>query len=301
MADQHNTNIPAMGNEISSDVADIKENLEFHWDIFEQILLATSQTSAIGNLLRQQFQRSKFTYNGGSTAYTVKCEPAIYHCKDKYCYWDEELTTSAITAPSADTRYYLYLDYSAITSYTAITNTELIWSSTAPTWNDTYKQWMNSDDRCIFGVMTHPTGTSNIYEFFHDGGDLVIWADAKAGGQATITDFDYEGIAPSTTWDDVYLTMPAFASKGLVTFLFYMNNTAVATELNWRTNGQTGSTGHYVCSLISYDNSSNAYDYDVNTTDVLTDTSNIIEVKTSDASTHQVSVYCNGWYFPFGM
>ena len=37
MADQHNPNIPALGNSIADDVVDIKENLEFHKDCFEQI------------------------------------------------------------------------------------------------------------------------------------------------------------------------------------------------------------------------------------------------------------------------
>jgi hypothetical protein len=37
MADQHNSNIPAMGNQISADIPDIKENLEFHKDAFQVI------------------------------------------------------------------------------------------------------------------------------------------------------------------------------------------------------------------------------------------------------------------------
>jgi len=40
MADQHNANIPAMGNQISTDIPDIKENLEFHKDAF-QVLFET--------------------------------------------------------------------------------------------------------------------------------------------------------------------------------------------------------------------------------------------------------------------
>lgn len=37
MADQHNSNIPAMGNQISADIPDIKENLEFHKDALQVI------------------------------------------------------------------------------------------------------------------------------------------------------------------------------------------------------------------------------------------------------------------------
>jgi len=44
MADQHNQNIPAMGNQISSDIPDIKENLEFHKDAFQLIFETWSDT-----------------------------------------------------------------------------------------------------------------------------------------------------------------------------------------------------------------------------------------------------------------
>ena len=37
MADQHNDNIPAVGNAIVEDIADIKENLEFHKDCIEKL------------------------------------------------------------------------------------------------------------------------------------------------------------------------------------------------------------------------------------------------------------------------
>lgn len=37
IADQHNDNIPAVGNQISSDIPDIKENLEWHKDCFQAI------------------------------------------------------------------------------------------------------------------------------------------------------------------------------------------------------------------------------------------------------------------------
>ena len=37
MVDIHNDNIPALGNTIAADIPDIKENLEFHKDAFQQI------------------------------------------------------------------------------------------------------------------------------------------------------------------------------------------------------------------------------------------------------------------------
>ena len=38
MADQHNSNIPAVANQISADIPDIKENLEWHQDVFQKVL-----------------------------------------------------------------------------------------------------------------------------------------------------------------------------------------------------------------------------------------------------------------------
>lgn len=49
MADIHNDNIPALGNTIAADIPDIKENLEFHKDAFQQITSGWSNTS-VANL-----------------------------------------------------------------------------------------------------------------------------------------------------------------------------------------------------------------------------------------------------------
>jgi len=46
IADAHNANIPAVGNQISSDIPDIKENLEFHKDVFENFINEWSNTDA---------------------------------------------------------------------------------------------------------------------------------------------------------------------------------------------------------------------------------------------------------------
>jgi hypothetical protein len=44
MADQHNSNIPAVGNTIAADIPDIKENLEFHKDAFQRIFATWSDS-----------------------------------------------------------------------------------------------------------------------------------------------------------------------------------------------------------------------------------------------------------------
>lgn len=45
MADQHNDNIPAMGNQVIADLADMKENIEYHKDVFEAFVNAWDNTT----------------------------------------------------------------------------------------------------------------------------------------------------------------------------------------------------------------------------------------------------------------
>lgn len=261
MAQVWNEGKPAMDNAISADIPDMEENLQFlsHW---------------------VKGRRSIFTYNGGTTAYTIKCKPAFYYCKDKVCWWDAELTTGAISGPAKDDWYYLYLDNSGITSGTEITNSELLWSATEPAWSDTYAGWYNGDDRCIFAVMSNST-PNNILEFFHDGGDFVLMAN---------TDSLTSG-ATWANWTDVTVVMPKFATKALITGQEdWVDGAAYAY---WRTNGQTGSTGH-VFSKTSTDAK-----LGINTFIVITDSSQKFEGYGAGSNTY--TMYAEGWYLPAGM
>jgi len=231
-------------------------------------------------------QRSKFTYNGGATAYTVKVGAGCYYVKGKLAKWVSELTTGAIGTPAATTRYYLYLDYSAITSGTPITATELIWSDTAPTYSHTYGGLYNGDDLCIFGVFTG-AGPANILEFFHDGGDYVLWANGF---------LETSSLAPSTTWTDLDMasSMPAFATKALCNFrLTYIDASVTAY---WRTNGQAGTAGHRIGTVVV-----DVANYESVSEIIITDSAQIIEFKYDGATTNQIIVTVQGWFFPGGM
>ena len=258
-----NEDIPALANTIGADVPDIKENLEF---------LA----------LWAKERRSIFTYNGGTTAYTVKVKSGYYYCKDKVCWWDAELTTDAIGTPGASDWYYLYLDNSEITSGTEITKDELIWSNTEPAWNTTYAGWYNGDDRCIFAALTN-AAPDNILEFFHDG-DLVVFADRIEDLAATDID---------DTWTDVTLTIPKFAKVAQVTLRLHYGDGA--TDSSWRTNGQTGTTGH----SWGYVSSDDGKHY--NTLIVIADSTQKIEVKNSNHTSGTTGLITIGWFFPIGL
>lgn len=224
------------------------------------------------------FFRSQFAYHDADQ---ITCEAAQYMCKDKYCYWISTITTNATGAAGGVDWWYLYLDYSAITSGTAITATELIWSTTEPAFNSTYRQWMNGDDRCIFAVRTN--ASSEILEFFHVD-NFVLFAN-----YITVT----SGVDPDNVWTDSTQVIPKFTQKAQVTFRgVYVNAT---TSLYWRTNGQTGTAGHWLLQTNSTEIRP------VTTLTAITDSDGILEFKYGSASGNTVYITTDGWYFSRGI
>jgi hypothetical protein len=173
-----------------------------------------------------------------------------------------------------------------------VDNTCFLNSTTAPTWSDAKHGYYNGSDRCIFAVFE--TG-GVILEFYHDGGGCVYFADQLAGGKTAITDFDFIDYDIDTTWTDCYLCVPGFVTRSLITV--YGNFSAAAsTFAYWRTNGQTGTTGHTV--LHGWNAIAQRQ---ANTLSVMNDASQIIELKFSSSDNSFLSVYVNGWHFPKGM
>ncbi len=261
-----NPNIPDLSNNISADYPDIKENLN--------------------ELMLGMMNRPLFTYNGGSSAATIKISGGYYCCQDKFCFWASELTSTqaASGTPTANTWYYLYLDYSAITSGTAITNSELIWSTTAPSWNHTYRGYYNGSDRCIFACMANGAG-NNFDEFFHDGKDYIHLADALS---------EYIG-TPGNTWTDVDCSgdSPPICRK--VRCTAYCNYGTGTSTCIARVNGQTG-TGGYDIGVVTSDGQESFAVFDA-----FVDSSQIFQVLDSDNNGDRITFKNNGWYLPEGM
>jgi hypothetical protein len=252
-----------------------------------QIATQQSIKAFIESFTKGYTQRAKFTYNGGATAYTIKISAAAYFCKDKIAQWTSQLTTTAIGTPAADDWYYLYLDYSGITSGTAITNSELLWSQTEPAWSETWKQWMNGDDRCIFAVRTN-AGPTNIDEFFQDG-DFVLYADHVA---------DLAALDIKNDWtDEITLRVPAFVRKAKVAFQYkYIDETEKSAF--WRTEGQAGTIGHLIGTL-SATATANYVDLE---TDVICSANLKIDVSdNTPTATNTLSEVTHGFYLPVGM
>jgi len=225
--------------------------------------------------------RSKFTYNGGVTPYTIKAGAAVYYCKDKLAFWDSELTTTAIGSPVASTWYYLYLDYSEITSGTEIVAGKLIWSTTAPSWNGTYKQWMNGDDRCVFAMITNGT-PNNLPDFSHDGGDLV----------SMVMSTDYFETAPgdSASKDTVTLTIPTFSTKAIISVFTEYVSASDDTRMEPYDSDVWIRVG--TVEIASKE--------DVAVAPIMTDSSQRILVWTASGNA-KVTILTCGYYFPSGM
>ena len=79
---------------------------------------------------------------------------------------------------------------------------------------------------------------------------------------------------------------PLFSTEG------YEVHVDANTTLRWRVDGASGSGYHYVCEIA------NGEDQDYNASNVITSTSQIIEISFGIDTGNQASVRTNGWYFP---
>jgi len=218
---------------------------------------------------------------------------------EQMVYWNSEITFELEAAGSnaasddyaADGWHYIYLDDSAIvTQASALLDADCFLNSraTPPTYSASKHGWYapgtgntSTSDRCIFAV--YETGDTTL-EFYHMGNDYVQFADKISTNSSTnITD----SFADATA-----LRVPAFATLANVTFQSQYVDTT--TTLNYRINGQTGTTGivvGYVAAGVTVG---------VTTTNVLADANGLIEWKESAASSNTFSLYTNGWFFPIG-
>lgn len=240
----------------------------------------------VESILTGYVKRPIFVYNGAAEAYTIKVGAGRYIVKDKIAQWASELTTNAIGTPAANTWYYLYLDYSAITSGTALTKTALIWASTEPTYSHVSGGWYNGDDLCIFAVKSNTT-PDDIYLFYHDGGDLVARDDNF---------LEADEIQPGATWGTVNMasSMPIFSTKGLCTFNHVYGS--YANYIRFRPKG-SASNG-MIAAYVSADSIRS-----VDTQQVFTNADRIMEVRvgTGAANTNKVTVYNMGFFLSGGM
>lgn len=246
-------------------------------------LANTGFLAALPGLLR----RSKFRWKDADEIYIG---PGAYHLDgtdEIIVQWSSELTFQFQNLGASDWSY-LYIDDSAVQTAAThvLTASEFIDSTTEPAWSDTKHGWYNGNDRCIFAVLT--SGASAILEFFHDGGDLVVLADQITSMAAT--DLADE------TWTDVTVAAPKFSTRILLTVM--VDQVDGSASYYWRTNGQTGTTGHLIGGTHS---GAVALDPYVQF-QAFSDASQVVEVMKNEtgANANTITVITDGWFFPTG-
>lgn len=218
-------------------------------------------------------------HHDGTTEQIVKCDSGI-----TYTFGSGGSNADSDDLDSGSSRWqYLYLDDSAIVTAgtNVLTASEFVNSETAPIYSAAKLGFYNGNDRCIFAVRLG--ASDNILEFFHEG-EFVQYGDRITS--RTTSDLD-------TTWEDVTLILPSFSRMGQATFILNASLSSSSARAYWRTNGQTSTNGH----VLSYASSSTIPATD-HTQIVVTDTSQVIEVKYSSTGFHQMGVVTDGWFFP---
>ncbi|GAG53683.1 unnamed protein product, partial [marine sediment metagenome] len=245
-------------------------------------------------------QRPTFTWNADSTF--VYISPFIYdhqgttnqlvysHSSINYQFGSGGSNSDSTNLAGGDW-FYLYIDDSAVD--TAGTNliavAQLLAVAEEPVKSEAKHGRYGSaaagnataDDRCIGAFRTG--ATPGILEFFHEG-DLCLFADAIEVLSATVI---------STTWIDVTFIAPCFATKIEMNIEGVYDN--ANTTVFWRTNGQTGGTGHRI-GIIHTDAPRLSLQIQV-----ISDSSQMIELISADATTNTLDVNIDGWRFPIGM
>lgn len=235
--------------------------------------------------------------DGASTKDSMVLSPFNYHhngTTEQLVYSDSKIgfrfgsggSNVNSTDLAVDDFFYLYLDDSAIVTsgVPLITDGELVAVITEPAPSDAKHGEYNGNDRCIFGVLTD--GSSDILEFFHDGGEDVEYGDGI---------IEVNNAQLTTTFADVDLSssVPKFATRAWLHFLWLYSNADV--PMLYRTKGQTGATGRSVCRVASDGTS------DSNAIKVTMDSSQVIQTRESGASTNTYYLYTHSWCFPAGM
>lgn len=258
-------------------------------DSATKLVTQQSAKAYIDNILMYSGILHRPVFSNGASAYTVAMDAGAYLVGDKIAQWTSSVITTAISSPVASTGYYLYLDYSAITSGVAITNSELYWSTTAPTWTaGPPSGWYNGDDLCIFGERTDGIPI-DLYPFWHAGADYIQrgYNLSSTINSSSFTDIDISGY------------VPAFVREASISFRTAGMSGGHSGSFMWRPNGSSGSGLWVGQGELAYGAN---YDkvYTVNNVRVLLDSSGIFEAKTTDSAI-ECSAVVHGWYFPRGM
>ncbi|MHC4748397.1 MAG: hypothetical protein ACYTFW_00850 [Planctomycetota bacterium] len=290
MADQHNSDIPAMGNQISADIPDIKENLEWHKDVLQ--MLAGWKAGTIASVGPPN-HRATFAYSS-TTAISIGTGSYFHDGTTRQTlFWDSAITftlgSGGSNAASSDLGasewHYIYIDNSAVVTIgdSEIDNTCFLNSTVAPTWDADKHGWYGGLDMCVFAVLTD--GSNNISKFYHDG-DYVQFGEHDA----TSTGTNLGTTASRTT---ITFDVPGFCTRveAYVAFLYVDASSGIRIAVfNKSDAGQlviTTASGYTIAQQT--------------TVTLVTDSSQKVEAYETAASANTMDLNTVGWYLPNGM
>ena len=210
--------------------------------------------------------------------------PGAYHhdgTTEQIVYWDSTLA-KAVSGLTASTWYYVYLDDSAIVTLgtNLITATELLFSTTAPSWTAAKHGFYNGSDRCIGAFRTDGSGDLALFEM---NGDVFMLEDPITVDTAEVI---------TNAWEAVTANIPTFVTLGLysITWDYVDTDTFLLTAPS-----SSASNGHRLAYVAS-----GGMDKAV-VQAWIANTATTFQLKTADASANTVDIYAIGYKFPNGM
>lgn len=257
-----------------------KQSIDLYPDTGSSIWRRDTNEDDFSNIHIGDIKRSQFTYVDGDT---ITVGGGSYDVSGTLARITSAITTTAHGITGADWAY-LYIDYSSIPGTGILVQSDLIWSTTEPTWSHTLLGWYNGDDRCIFACRI--AVTTDAIVIFRHARDLIKFDTPIA----TVI-----GDNAPQDWTDISaaFTMPVFSR--MAETIFYAYYVDATGGLYWRTNGSASTDGELI-GIVTV-NSQRA----VAAASAITDSGHLIEVKDGVVSTNTYGITQSGWYFPEGM
>jgi len=250
------------------------------------IAITASITASINKTLSGLVNRPTFSHDS-TTA--IKISSGSYHHNgtvEQILYWSSELSHT-ISNFSSGAFSYIYLDDSAIVTAdtNVITATEIIDSTTAPTYSQSKNGWYNGDDRCIFAC--YCDGASTIGVFYNDGRKVTLDSPVEVQNLAAL----------SSSWTDVTCISPGFSRLAALQCVA-LGNAASNTYTFIRPNGSSAAFGAYT---IGRGTTFNPVESGLTHFDIPTDTVQKVETIYTTSKPPEYSLSSSGWYLPNGL
>jgi len=246
------------------------------------------------------FMRSPFYWQNGTSLQVTR--GATYHSNgstERLVHAGGDLSftfgpggsNASSSALGASQWHYLYIDDSSLSGDT-FAATDLLNSTTAPTWSISKGAWYNGNNRCI-GVFKTTAG-STVREFWNSGDDCIIWSDYTSLYSAN----------PGTSFTDIIPSLPVGSLKVPVTFhTDFIGYVSDELEFFWRMNSSSTSIGILIGGGKNIATADNDESRIINTTDVVVDpVAQRFEVRCNFSNGNiRFEVLQNGYFLPYGM